>query len=211
MCKSADEFIDHFARLGVMQRINSLAGHPPRKTSDSSGGNETDKDESAESSAKGSSLQTLALPDARDFSLGKPYHWRNWNLVRGRDCVYLWNEHCALELSCGSNGWFRFLVDGKMATMYSSGSPETGSESVDAAKEFVEKLHRARSLSLLSSASFGLQSQPVLSGVDSGFKIVVGNWSFHSVKEGELEIRNSTGYHVRSLMCSRAFFFSFCI
>ena len=35
----------------------------------------------------------------------------------------------ALELSNGSNGWFRFILDGKLATMYSSGSPEGGSDS----------------------------------------------------------------------------------
>jgi len=34
-----------------------------------------------------------------------------------------------LELSNGSNGWFRFILDGKLATMYSSGSPEGGSDS----------------------------------------------------------------------------------
>lgn len=49
--------------------------------------------------------------------------------MRSRDCLYLWNESCALELSNGSNGWFRFILDGKLATMYSSGSPEGGSDS----------------------------------------------------------------------------------
>lgn len=34
-----------------------------------------------------------------------------------------------MELSNGSNGWFRFILDGKLATMYSSGSPEGGSDS----------------------------------------------------------------------------------
>lgn len=31
--------------------------------------------------------------------------------------------------SNASNGWFRFILDGKLATMYSSGSPENGNES----------------------------------------------------------------------------------
>lgn len=61
--------------------------------------------------------------------LGKPYHWRDWSVVRGRDCLYLWSDAAALELSNGSNGWFRFILDGKLATMYSSGSPENGSDS----------------------------------------------------------------------------------
>lgn len=67
--------------------------------------------------------------DASDVEQGKPYHWHDWCIVRSRDCLYLWNESCALELSNGSNGWFRFILDGKLATMYSSGSPEGGSDS----------------------------------------------------------------------------------
>ena len=60
---------------------------------------------------------------------GKPYHWRDWSVIRGRDCLYIWSDAAALELSNGSNGWFRFILDGKLATMYSSGSPEGGSDS----------------------------------------------------------------------------------
>ena len=45
-------------------------------------------------------------------------------ILRGRDCLYVWSDAAALELSNGSNGWFRFILDGKLATMYSSGSPE---------------------------------------------------------------------------------------
>lgn len=52
------------------------------------------------------------------------YSWREWALCRGRDALYLWSDVAALELSTGSNGWFRYLLDGKLATMYSSGSPE---------------------------------------------------------------------------------------
>lgn len=67
--------------------------------------------------------------DAREVQQGKPYHWRDWSIIRGRDCLYIWSDAAALELSNGSNGWFRFILDGKLATMYSSGSPEGGSDS----------------------------------------------------------------------------------
>lgn len=67
--------------------------------------------------------------DASELEQGKPYHWNDWCIVRSRDCLYLWNESCAIELSNGSNGWFRFILDCKLATMYSSGSPEGGSDS----------------------------------------------------------------------------------
>lgn len=59
---------------------------------------------------------------------GKAYHWKDWCICRGRDCLYVWSDAAALELSNGSNGWFRFILDGKLATMYSSGSPEGGAD-----------------------------------------------------------------------------------
>ena len=73
--------------------------------------------------------QEAAQEDASELEPGRPYHWHDWCVVRSRDCLYLWTESCALELSNGSNGWFRFILDGKLATMYSSGSPEGGSDS----------------------------------------------------------------------------------
>jgi len=62
--------------------------------------------------------------EATEIVQGRPYHWKDWSIVRGRDCLYLWSDAAALELSNGSNGWFRFILDSKLATMYSSGSPE---------------------------------------------------------------------------------------
>ncbi|WAR20557.1 HECD1-like protein [Mya arenaria] len=93
---------------------------------------------------------------------GRPYHWRDWSLVRGRDCLYLWSDAAALELSNGSNGWFRFILDSKLATMYSSGSPEARSQ-----------------------IRLGTPSQPILSTVNPG-RILVGNWAISCRKEGEL-------------------------
>ena len=69
------------------------------------------------------------LEDAKELLPAKPYHWKEWCIVRGKDCLYFWSEASALELSNGSNGWFRFILDGKLQTMYSSGSPENGSDS----------------------------------------------------------------------------------
>lgn len=66
--------------------------------------------------------------DAKEILQGKAYHWHEWSICRGRDCLYVWSDSAALELSNGSNGWFRFILDGKLATMYSSGSPENGND-----------------------------------------------------------------------------------
>lgn len=139
MSKTQDEFLDHFARLGVFSKVQALMG-----TS-----NESDSDviKSSDSIAKGTGELTLniqnktssmspsiragddPLEDAKEILQGKAYHWREWSICRGRDCLYVWSDSAALELSNGSNGWFRFILDGKLATMYSSGSPENGSDS----------------------------------------------------------------------------------
>ena len=78
---------------------------------------------------KEESEQEPLLDDAKEMLPGKAYHWRDWCICRGRDCLYIWSDAAALELSNGSNGWFRFILDGKLATMYSSGSPEGGTDS----------------------------------------------------------------------------------
>lgn len=152
-----------------------------------------------------------AQEDAREILQGKPYHWRDWSIIRGRDCLYIWSDAAALELSNGSNGWFRFILDGKLATMYSSGSPEGGSDSSgnaaptkrkaemdpalsdlafpfpESRSEFLEKLQRAR-----SQVKPVTSSQPVLSGLGPT-KLTVGNWSLTCLKDGEIAIHNSDG------------------
>ena len=74
-------------------------------------------------------LPTEELEDAPELDNHTPYQWRDWYVVKSRDCLYLWNEFCAIELSKVSNGWFRFLADNKLATMYSSGNTEGGPDS----------------------------------------------------------------------------------
>lgn len=140
MSKTQDEFLDNFARLGVFSKVQALIG--------GSSDTETDVIRSAETPAKGAwhsvstacilidnNIPTISisiddqLVDAKEILQGKAYHWREWSVCRGRDCLYVWSDSAALELSNGSNGWFRFILDGKLATMYSSGSPENGSDS----------------------------------------------------------------------------------
>lgn len=129
----------------------------------------------------------MPLEDAQSIVQGKPYHWHDWCIVRSRDCLYLWSEFCAIELSNGSNGWFRFVLDGKLATMYSSGSPEGGSGSAESRSEFLEKLQRAR-----SQVSIGVSTQSLLS-LPSVNPIVVGNWSLGYKHGGQVAIHNADG------------------
>lgn len=114
MIKGKDEFLEHFARLGVFSKVAALAG--PQ---------ETTPEPEAELNQSG---EEQRMEDAKELLIGRAYHWRDWCICRGRDCLYIWSDAAALELSNGSNGWFRFILDGKLATMYSSGSPEGGTD-----------------------------------------------------------------------------------
>ncbi|XP_078134070.1 E3 ubiquitin-protein ligase HECTD1 isoform X1 [Sander vitreus] len=170
--KGGDVFLDQLARLGVINKVSTLAG----PASDDENEDETKPEKEEE-----------AQEDAREIQQGKPYHWKDWSIIRGRDCLYIWSDAAALELSNGSNGWFRFILDGKLATMYSSGSPEGGSDSSESRSEFLEKLQRAR-----SQVKPVTVSQPILSSVGPT-KLTVGNWSLTCLKDGEIAIHNSDG------------------
>ncbi|KAM9708078.1 E3 ubiquitin-protein ligase HECTD1 isoform 2-T3 [Menidia menidia] len=170
--KGGDVFLDQLARLGVINKVSTLAG--PASDDENEDETKPEKDEEVQE-------------DAKEIQQGKPYHWRDWSIIRGRDCLYIWSDAAALELSNGSNGWFRFILDGKLATMYSSGSPEGGSDSSESRSEFLEKLQRAR-----SQVKPVTTSQPILSIVGPT-KLTVGNWSLTCLKDGEIAIHNSDG------------------
>uniref|UniRef100_H3CA85 E3 ubiquitin-protein ligase n=1 Tax=Tetraodon nigroviridis TaxID=99883 RepID=H3CA85_TETNG len=170
--KGGDVFLDQLARLGVINKVSTLAG--PASDDENEDESKPEKEEEVQE-------------DAREIQQGKPYHWKDWSIIRGRDCLYIWSDAAALELSNGSNGWFRFILDGKLATMYSSGSPEGGSDSSESRSEFLEKLQRAR-----SQVKPVTSSQPILSTV-APTKLTVGNWSLTCLKEGEIAIHNSDG------------------
>ncbi|XP_076442551.1 E3 ubiquitin-protein ligase HECTD1-like isoform X4 [Babylonia areolata] len=177
MEKARHVFLEHFARLGLFARVSNLTG--PVGVEEEGAKAKEDKQEEEET----------RIEDATEIIQGKPYHWRDWCLVKGRDCLYMWSDSAALELSNGSNGWFRFILDGKLSTMYSSGSPEGGSDSSGNQNrgEFVEKLQRAR-----SQIKAGTPSQPILTN-PSSIQLVVGNWTLTSKRVGELQIHNSDG------------------
>merc|ERR1719266_419589 len=126
--------------------------------------------------------------EVTEIVAGRAYHWREWCLARGRDCLYIWSDAAALELSNGSNGWFRFILDNKLATMYSSGSPEGGSDSSENRGEFLEKLQRAR-----ASVRQGSASTELFKSGSSETTVLVGNWTLGCKKAGELTVVNSDG------------------
>ncbi|XP_073824556.1 ubiquitin fusion-degradation 4-like isoform X2 [Musca autumnalis] len=210
MNKTQDEFLDHFARLGVFSKVQSLLESENEadsvKHANISATSNAPADE-ATAGATGHQQQAPAdtMEDAKEILQGKAYHWHEWSICRGRDCLYVWSDSAALELSNGSNGWFRFILDGKLATMYSSGSPENGNDSsgrgrgMDSSNseenrgEFLEKLLRAR-----SAVRPGTPSQPILPTV-SVLRLVVGNWVLQSQKQNQLQIHNTEGHQVTIL------------
>ncbi|XP_055309566.1 E3 ubiquitin-protein ligase Ufd4 isoform X3 [Sitodiplosis mosellana] len=213
MLKTGNEFLDNFARLGVFSKVQALMDDESESES-SVIKSPTDSDLPAQSSSQPSTSGATDEPstkcddhaeDAKEILQGKAYHWHEWNICRGRDCLYVWSDSAALELSNGSNGWFRFILDGKLATMYSSGSPENGNdnsgkgralESITSEEnrgEFLEKLQRAR-----TGVRSGSVSQNILSSV-SPLRLVVGNWLLSCQKDGQLHINNTESQQVTIL------------
>lgn len=141
LSKNASGFNEQFVRLGLPNKIASLVGQPEEEEEEEEekeGGKEGEKkgEEEGEKEKAGDDKlseapdnQEMELEDATEIAVFTPYQWRDWSIVSSRDCLYLWNEFCAIELSNVSNGWFRFLVDNKLSTMYSSGSTEGGPDS----------------------------------------------------------------------------------
>ncbi|XP_076389582.1 ubiquitin fusion-degradation 4-like isoform X7 [Megachile rotundata] len=191
MIKGKDEFLEHFARLGVFSKVAALVG--PQETT-------------PEPEAESNQSEEQRMEDAIELLIGRAYHWGDWCICRGRDCLYVWSYAAALELSNGSNGWFRFILDGKLATMYSSGSPEGGTDTSGKGRntesltteenrgEFLEKLQRVRSQVKPNSVS-----QPVLSRPGTA-RLVVGNWALSSTKESELCIHNCDGQQQATIL-----------
>lgn len=195
MSKSPDLFLDHFARLGIFSKVQALAG--PLETQESEETNQNTEDLTEHSQQ---------LEDAKEILPGKAYYWREWSICRGRDCLYIWSDAAALELSNGSNGWFRFILDGKLATMYSSGSPEGGADTSGKGRsgdslsteenrgEFLEKLQRARAAVKNTNSSIPILSKP------GSTRLVVENWSLTSRKELEITIHNSDGQQQTTIL-----------
>ena len=174
--------------------ISSTSSSSSSSSSTSSSSSSTSSSSSSSSSSGSSPVNADVEQDAKEIVTGKPYHWRDWCVARGRDCLYIWSDAAALELSNGSNGWFRFILDGKLATMYSSGSPEGGSDSSENRGEFLDKLQRVR-----TQIKPATPSQAILSAVSS-CRLTVGNWLLSSQKESEMTIQNSDGQQQATIL-----------
>lgn len=102
-------FLDHFARLGVFSKVQSIAGINEPNQVAKDGSSDINKSIYSNKNADGDGAQSGAQfgEDCKEMLVGRPYHWRDWNIVRSKDCLYLWSDSVILELS---NGEQRFRV-----------------------------------------------------------------------------------------------------
>ncbi|XP_049867951.1 E3 ubiquitin-protein ligase Ufd4 isoform X3 [Pectinophora gossypiella] len=178
MVKASDIYLEQFARLGVFSKVEALAAAPASHLV---------------SDSENASATAGSGEDAMCLSSGVAYSWGEWSVCRGRDALYVWSDAAALELSTGSNGWFRFLLDGKLATMYSSGSPEHQTDNTENRGEFIDKLQRARA-SVKNTVPLPILSKP------GPAKLILGNWALSCIKEKELLIHNTDGQQQTTIL-----------
>ena len=103
--KDRELFLEQFEYLGIISKITSLASsyQVPNEITEQL-------------------LHITIVPiDTKELLPYRPYVWNEFNFLRNRECVYLWNNNLVIELSMGSNGWFRFFANNSLSTMYSSG------------------------------------------------------------------------------------------
>nr|CAD2122828.1 unnamed protein product [Meloidogyne enterolobii] len=157
----------------------------------------TDNKPEESKSKESASTATPAVPasagsdDVWTLTPGVYYRWRDWRLIRANDSLFVWCDAVALELSDGSNGWLRFLMNGRLSTLYSSGSPEYGADNADTRAEFFEKIRKAK-----SSIPVGAPSHSILSiprPEKSTKPLESGNWLLNSSEINTLNITNKEG------------------
>ena len=51
-----------------------------------------------------SRVTRLGMSGSPSLQTGVDYYWREWCLVRVKDCLYIWSDAVEVELSNGSNG-----------------------------------------------------------------------------------------------------------
>jgi hypothetical protein len=80
------------------------------------------------------------------IELDRIYVWNsNWFLLYTKDLIYVWNGFFILELSHNSNGWFRFLINSNLYSMYSNGQPELCSNlESNSCQTFIEKFNKSK-------------------------------------------------------------------
>lgn len=182
--KCSSNILEEFTRLGVSHLITKLA-HEKQVS-----GDDDEENNKQSNNLDSDNSQNSAIQDANEILTERVYIWGNeWSIVNCKDFVYLWNRYCAIELSHNSNGWFRFLIDNKLYSMYSNGKPETNSESDENRLMFVNKLIKAKQTLNLCEVNGTAKSYQTIFSKSTG-DLKLENWIFKSISKSELEITN---------------------
>ena len=197
--KCSPTVIEEFTRLGVGHLISKLATDMPKSLDE----NEDETEETIKVSAPVSVLNDVeTYPDATEIIAEEAYMWNNeWCIIYCKDFLYIWNSHFAIELSHNSNGWFRFLVDDKLYSMYSNGKPEVSPETDENKAMFLSKLVKAKQTVELpqptpqvndKAAPKYKNARRIFSSIKNSAlaEIKIENWVFKAVNESQLEITN---------------------
>ncbi|CAF1239989.1 unnamed protein product [Adineta ricciae] len=213
--KDKQLFLEQFQYLGLIWKITSLAlSHTGAGSTSLSTVTNSDHHQQQQSSL---SITILAI-DAKEILCHRPYVWNEFNLLRNRECLYIWNGSIAIELSMGSNGWFRFFADNSLSTMYSSGSPETNVDTNENRHDFIDKLQRLKQQVLdgigqekneeevKSNDEQTQQHQQIMiartiftSDTSNERTITVGNWTFECNGPTQLRVHNVEGEQITIL------------
>ncbi|CAF1384645.1 unnamed protein product [Adineta steineri] len=145
--------------------------------------------------------------DAKDILCYRPYVWNEFNFLRNRECLYIWNHFIVIELSMGSNGWFRFFTNNSLSTMYSSGSPETNVDTDENRHDFIDKFQRLKQQVFdgTEQEKDNEKQQAIIartiftSDTTNETIITVGNWTIQCDGPTQLRIHNVEGEQVTIL------------
>ncbi|KAK0408812.1 hypothetical protein QR680_004174 [Steinernema hermaphroditum] len=202
--KDATYWIEQMIRFGLIEKVESIA------TREVDSELSTPKEEkklppkpSLPPIPTTSSTPPIAIPmivkpgttEATEIVAGQLYRWKDWCLIRSKDSLLVWCDVVAMEYSDGSNGWFRYLMDGKLHTMYSSGSLQSGAEKSDTYTEFKDKFHKSK---MDLEADFTVF--PIFNVPSVEKKIESGNWMVQSAEHNELSITNKDGQQQRIVL-----------
>ncbi|CAF2147618.1 unnamed protein product, partial [Rotaria magnacalcarata] len=184
-------FLEQFQYLGLISKITTLAMSHESKNENSQ------------------QLLTINIVpiDTKDMLCCRPYVWNEYNFLRNRECLYVWNNSLIIELSMGSNGWFRYFANNSLSTMYSSGSPETNIDTDENRHEFIEKFRRLKQdvLEGVEQEKDDEKQNVIIartiftSDATSEKTITIGNWILRCDGPTQLRIHNIEGEQVTIL------------
>jgi E3 ubiquitin-protein ligase HECTD1 len=181
--------LEEFIRLGVSNRIAEISNEEACKVSsiDVDAVNERNKVNCGDLVTTAPIESIISQERKLKLDFGKAYIWNmKWCLTYTKDFLYIWNKYCAIELSHNSNGWFRYMLDSNLYSMYSNGQPESSTDKDESKLSFLEKFKKAKESVPLSAV--GENCMEIFTGDELVLKIE--NWQL-GCANGELHITNT--------------------